>query len=84
MELGQHLLKTMGSIPEDHPYANWLKMYSDPSFNDYMNEILSKLEKASQSASDLEKERAIQSFLISVRYEWMFWDQAWNFQKWPV
>jgi hypothetical protein len=33
--LGAHLLREMGSIPEDHPYADWLKMYSDPAFNEY-------------------------------------------------
>ncbi len=84
IDLGQHLLKTMGSIPEDHPYANWLKMYSDPSFNHYMNELLSKLEKTAKNASPQERERAKEAFLVSVRYEWMFWDQAWNLQTWPV
>jgi len=24
------------------------------------------------------------SFVISSRYEWMFWEMAWNEEKWPV
>lgn len=84
IELGQHLLQKMGTIPEDHPYADWLKMYSDPGFNDYMNEILGRLEKSAQSMDAATRERAIEAFLVSARYEWMFWDQAWTQQKWAV
>jgi len=25
-----------------------------------------------------------QSFLLSSKYEWMFWEMAWNEEKWPV
>jgi thiaminase/transcriptional activator TenA len=25
-----------------------------------------------------------ESFILSSRYEWMFWEMAWNEEKWPV
>lgn len=84
IELGQHLLAKMGTIPDDHPYGNWLKMYSDPGFNDYMNEILGRLQKFADAADEKNREIAVEAFVLSARYEWMFWDQAWNLQKWPV
>lgn len=84
IELGQHLLAEMGEIPDSHPYADWLKMYSNPGFNDYMNEILSRLQRFANEASQERRERAKEAFRLSCRYEWMFWDQAWKQQTWPV
>jgi thiaminase (transcriptional activator TenA) len=82
--LGQHLLREMGSIPEEHPYAAWLRMYSDPGFNDYMANILERLQRFADAADEAARQRAISAFIASCRYEYMFWEQAWTEQAWPV
>lgn len=82
IELGQHLLREKGTIPDDHPYASWLKMYSDPGFNDYMTHLLAKLEKYSLGTDIATKQRAKVTFQQSCNYEWMFWEQAWTNQNW--
>lgn len=82
--LGAHLLREMGSIPDDHPYADWLRMYSDPAFNEYMEHILERLQRFADAADEPARERAVEAFVLSCRYEYMFWDQAWTFQQWPV
>lgn len=82
--LGQRLLQEYGTPPETHPYADWLKTYSDPGFNDYMDELLSRLQRAADAADDAARERAKTAFMASVRYEWMFWQQAWEQQQWPT
>ncbi|TGL69822.1 TenA family protein [Leptospira jelokensis] len=83
IELGQHLLREKGSIPEDHPYASWLKMYSDPGFNDYMTHLLARLEKYANLSDQATRQRAKIVFQQSCNYEWMFWEQAWTLQNWP-
>lgn len=82
--LGQHLLAEMGAIPDDHPYADWLRTYADPGFNAYMEAILAHLERAAEAAGEAERTRAVEAFVASARYEWMFWEQAWTQQAWPV
>ncbi len=85
VELGQHLMRELGgSVSDDHPYADWLRMYADPGFNDYMQNILERLERFAGQADEASRVRAIEAFLVSARYEYMFWDQAWTFQKWPT
>lgn len=84
IELGQHLLERLGSIDDDHPYADWLRMYSDPEFNDYMQNILARLQRTADAVDDSTRQQAITAFKTSVRYEWMFWQQAWEEQSWPV
>lgn len=83
-ELGTHLADTLGSIPDEHPYSEWLRTYADPGFVTYTNELLEILEEVAGHHGDEALERAREAFRVSVRYEWMFWDQAWNSQTWPI
>ena len=84
IDLGQHLLRELGTIPDSHPYADWLRTYSDPQFNQYMHDILDRLQRFADSSDEATRSRAIDAFVTSARYEWMFWDQAWTAQEWPV
>jgi thiaminase/transcriptional activator TenA len=82
--LGQHLEETYGAPDDAHPFAAWLRTYADPGFDDYMRELLARLQRAADAADEAARTRAIEAFVTSVRYEWMFWQQAWEQQRWPV
>ena len=85
VDLGVHLLEGFGgAIPAGHPYKAWLAMYSDPGFDEYMTRLLGFLQQAADAGGPAERRRAKDAFLVSVRYEWMFWEQAWVGQRWPV
>ena len=84
IELGQHLLNELGTISDAHPYADWLRMYSDPEFNAYMENILERLQRFADATDDATRSRAKAAFRMSARYEWMFWQQAWEQQGWNV
>ncbi|MEM6337024.1 MAG: thiaminase II, partial [Bacteroidota bacterium] len=84
IELGQHLQAEFGAPSDDHPYADWLRTYADPGFNDYMTNLLERLERFAEGADKAARDRAKAAFVTSVRYEWMFWEQAWTLQTWPV
>ncbi|HEX2190688.1 MAG TPA: thiaminase II [Longimicrobiaceae bacterium] len=84
VELGQHLERSLGAVPDDHPYAEWLRTYADPGFNAYMDALLALLQRFADAADDAGRARARDAFLASVRYEWMFWQQAWEGQRWPA
>ncbi len=84
IDLGQRLLEGLGEIPEDHPYAAWLRMYSDPAFDDYMNNLLERLQRFAEETDETGRARAKTAFVTSARYEYMFWQQAWERQSWPV
>ena len=43
--LGQHLHEQLGEIPEDHPYADWLRTYADEGFITYTNSLLECLQR---------------------------------------
>ena len=83
IELGQHLQRELGEIRDEHPYAAWLRTYADPGFNDYMANLLERLQRFADAHGGAARERAKAAFTTSARYEWMFWQQAWEGQRWP-
>ena len=82
--VGQHLLKK-GPPPRNHPYRNWLMLYASAR----VCRSAAVDAPAGGSLGDRrrgkeEQRRMEASFVISSRYEWMFWDMAWNEEQWPV
>lgn len=85
IDLGAYNLKKLNNtIPETHPYHDWLQTYASEDFFDYMQVLLGYLQKAADEADSTARLRAKEAFKISARYEYMFWQQAWEFQSWPV
>ena len=83
VELGQHLEAELGEILDTHPYAAWLRTYADPAFDGYMANLLERLQRYAEAHDEAARARAVEAFVTSARYEWMFWEQAWTRQAWP-
>ena len=81
--VGQHLLRK-GKPPKSHPYRDWLLLYASPEFAEVGKWMREKVDAWAEKASEEEKARLEQAFVISSRYEWMFWEMAWNEESWPV
>ncbi len=81
--VGKHLLKK-GLPREDHPYRDWLLLYASPEFSAVQEWMRTKVDQWAQEASKAELRRMEEAFVISSRYEWMFWEMSWNEEKWPV
>jgi len=81
--VGRHLLKK-GPPPKKHPYRDWLMLYASPEFADVQQWMRKKVDQWAETAGTDEKKRMEEAFIISSRYEWMFWEMAWNEEKWPV
>ncbi len=82
-EVGQHLLRK-GPPKKTHPYYDWLTLYGSPEFANVAQWMRGVLTHCAKKAGKAEKARMEESFIISSRYEWMFWDMAWRKEKWPV
>ena len=81
--VGQHLLRK-GTPPKSHPYRDWLLLYSSPEFAAVAAWMRARVDTWAKRASEVEKLRLEEAFLISSRYEWMFWEMAWNEESWPI
>ena len=81
-EVGRHLV---GNTPpaSDHPYVDWLATYASPDFDAVGVWIRERLDARAASLSPEEEARLHEIFLISTRYEWLFWEMAWRLEEWP-
>jgi len=79
-EVGKELRKK-GS--KDPIYQRWIDAYSSEEYGDSVKAILEIVNQSSGSASKDEIQRMKEHFRHSVRYEWMFWDSAYQLQTWP-
>ncbi len=82
-EIGQHLL-AKGPPKASHPYGDWLALYASPEFANVAAWMRSIVNQCAKHAGKAEKTRMEEAFLISSRYEWMFWEMAWREEGWPV
>lgn len=81
--VGRHLLRK-GPPSSKHPYRAWLMLYGSPEFAEVTRWMRALVDQEAKRAGAAEKERMREAFLISSRYEWMFWDMAWREEQWPV
>jgi thiaminase/transcriptional activator TenA len=81
--VGKHLLRK-GPPPKGHPYRDWLMLYASPEFAEVQKWMRKKVDQWAKEASRTERARMEEAFVISSRYEWMFWDMAFSEEEWPV
>jgi thiaminase/transcriptional activator TenA len=42
------------------------------------------MDRLGAAAGGAEKKRMMELFMLSSRYEYLFWDQAYRLESWPV
>lgn len=70
--------------PDDDRYAEWVETYAGEEFTELTEWCKDLMDEVAARASDRDRERFRERFRTSARYEYLFWDAAWNQQEWPV
>ena len=80
-EVGHHIA---GQATPDNPYRAWIDTYSDKAFEEAVEAVIAITDRAAAATTDADRDRMLQAFRRSARYEWMFWDAAYRLEGWPV
>ena len=71
--------------PSEHPlYGQWTAFYVAGLLQDSVDAWRGFVDEAAKDASPAELEAMREAFLISSRYEFMFWDMAYSEEQWPI
>ena len=82
-EIGEHLARN--GEPADAPlYCQWIQMYTSPDFTELADAIRSLANRLGDRAGVDELEAMGRAYMTSLRYEYLFWDMAYNLETWPV
>ncbi|MFH1560170.1 MAG: thiaminase II [Chloroflexota bacterium] len=82
-ETGHYLSRT-GDTSEKNPYAEWIHMYSSEEFTAFVGWLRQLLDELTVGAGEKEIDRLAEHFLTATRYEFLFWEMAYNLQDWPL
>ncbi len=81
-EVGRRLYRNRPRKPKI--YREWIETYASESFWKPVREQIQLMDKLGAAASTGERKRMADHFVLSSRYEYMFWEQAYQVEGWPV
>ena len=82
-EICDHLTR-MGEPKEAPLYSQWIRMYVSEEYKSLADWARSLADGLAEKASPGEVARMEEAYLTSLRYEYLFWDMAYNLEGWPV
>jgi thiaminase (transcriptional activator TenA) len=68
----------------DPMYKRWIEMYASEEFDAVVEAVLAVTDRIGDSIGPAERERCRRHFAATCRYEWMFWDAAYERLEWPL
>ncbi len=81
----QRVGERLAASPPGHElYATWIASYASEEFAASVNAQLELIDRLAAQANAAQIEQMKSWFRASLRYEWMFWDQAYQRLRWPV
>lgn len=81
-EVGRRLYRKRPKTPKI--YRQWIEIYASEEYWKPVREQLRLMDELGAGAKGEERRRMISHFVLSSRYEFLFWDQAYRLEQWPV
>ncbi|HSW70191.1 MAG TPA: thiaminase II [Gammaproteobacteria bacterium] len=67
-----------------NPYQAWIMLYSGEAFDHSVKAAIKILNQLGENSSMEIQKKMIAAFVKATQLEWMFWDAAWNLEKWKI
>lgn len=87
VEIGQALEEQIGgqtAAERDGRYDDWIAQYASEEFAQTAARLREEMNRLAASATATDRERLVDLFMLSSRYEWKFWEMCWEGESWPV
>lgn len=81
-EVGRRLYKGRPAKPKI--YREWIETYASEGYWKPVREQIRLMDDLGAGAARDAKKLMTAHFLLSSRYEYLFWDQAYNLEKWRI
>lgn len=71
-----------GPSPKDPRYADWIEQYASAEFAEAAEWLKAELDRIGSTATAEKRARLVELFVLSSRYEWLFWEMCWKGEEW--
>jgi thiaminase/transcriptional activator TenA len=72
------------SLPEHEAYADWIQMYTSDDYEAMAHWAAALLDRVGDGQPPARQEALCDVFMLSQRYEYLFWDMSWRMEEWPI
>jgi len=72
------------AAPADQRYADWIAQYASPEFAAAVDWLIAEMNRLTEGTTAAKRQRLVELFVTSSRYEWQFWEMCWRGESWPV
>lgn len=69
---------------DQNPYKRWIDMYAGAEFAAAVEKAINITDELATQASAATREKMFIAFEMAARLEWMFWDSAYQMEKWKI
>ena len=80
-EVGKELER--GGSP-DPLYARWIGTYASEEFGGLVRAVIDATDATAARLQEAERDAMRRHFLVTSRYEWMFWEMGYRRESWPL
>jgi thiaminase/transcriptional activator TenA len=82
-EIGTSFAEYPGALA--HPlYRDWILMYSSEEFGELTAWTIALMDRLAAGLPERELARLEELFVVTSKFEYMFWDMAYRQEEWPV
>jgi thiaminase/transcriptional activator TenA len=81
-EVGKRLYKNRPRQPKI--FREWIEIYASETFWRPVREQIQLMDRLGAKAKASDKRLMAEHFILSSRYEYLFWEQAYRLESWPI
>jgi thiaminase/transcriptional activator TenA len=79
--IGENLMQS-SMLKDKSIYVDWVKIYSSESYADLVTWYREMTDKSAEVSGPAVKERMRRHFVLSSKYEYLFWEMAYREEEW--
>jgi thiaminase/transcriptional activator TenA len=80
-EVGKALESLGSPVPI---YQQWIDTYAGDAFAEVVRQVLALMDSVADTLTETQQERTAEHFVMTSRFEYMFWDMGYQQQAWAV
>ena len=78
--IGRRISGNLGEVRRE----DWMEFYGSQIHHDLMDEFRSAVDRLGAGLDGADRENLLEKWRLGMRYEWMFWDDAYHLRGWPI
>ncbi|MCI7240012.1 thiaminase II [Aerococcus suis] len=79
--IGHELAKKEDATSQPH-YGSWIETYSNDDYKELVDQSITLMDELAAGKPERELEQLEDIVITTSRYEYLFWDMAWNQENW--